>query len=68
MLVHDRYTLRSYPFEVVLRGLLVWAGQRLDEDDILIGLRLLDVYPFPSERHFEMLLFEVVRQKPMRWD
>ena len=36
MLVHDRYTLRSYPFEVVLRGLLVWAGQRLDEDDILM--------------------------------
>lgn len=43
--------LRCDSLEEVLRRLLVWPFERLDEDDAVVWMRLLGVDALDSERH-----------------
>ena len=53
MLVHDRQALRGDALKKVLGSALIGAWNRLEEDDVLVWLGLLDIYPFPAERHID---------------
>ena len=53
MLVHDREALGGDALKKVLGSVLMGACNRLDEDDVLVWLGLLDIYPLPAERHID---------------
>ena len=53
ILVHDREALGGDALKKVLGRVLIGACNRLDEDNVLVWLGLLDIYPFPAERHID---------------
>jgi hypothetical protein len=53
VLVHDREALSGDALKKVFGCVLIWTRNRLNEDDVLVWLGLLDIYPFPTERHID---------------